>query len=199
MHGEFELAEALVQEANATLDQLGSRGASVSHHEALVRLLAGEPERAETALRRGADRLTSMGDTLLLATTSAMLAQAAYAQDRFAEAATLCDAAERAGTTDDIVTQVIWRGVKAKVLAHDGAFEQAERLARKAVEIVEPTDLLSHRADAMLDLGEVLRMCSRKDESDDAIRTGISLHERKGNVAAAAGARSRLGNRPGDA
>ena len=199
MRGEFELAEGLLQLANETLDELGSLGASVSHHEALVRLLAGEPERAEATLRRGVDRLASMGDTLLLATTSAMLAQAAYAQGRLSEAAERCDVAERVGTADDIVTHVIWRSVKAKVLAREGELERAEALARDAVALVEPTDLLSHRGDAMLDLGEVLRMCSRKDESNAAIRAGISLYERKGNIAAAEGARSRFGNRPGEA
>ena len=62
-----------------------------------------------------------------------------------------------AGAHDDIVTQVIWRGVQAKILAHHGRPEEAETLARNAVALVAPTDLLSHHGDAMLDLAEVLR------------------------------------------
>ena len=65
---------------------------------------------------------------------------------------------------DDIVTQVIWRGVQAKILAHQGRSEEAETLARDAVALVAPTDLLSHHGDAMLDLAEVLRTISRTDE-----------------------------------
>ena len=55
MNGEFELAEEFLRQANETLHQLGGLGASVSHHEALVRLLAGQPELAEATLRGGAD------------------------------------------------------------------------------------------------------------------------------------------------
>ena len=87
------------------------------------------------------------------------------------------------------MTQVIWRGVKAKVLAREGSCEQAEALAREAVALIEPTDLLSHRGDAMLDLAEVLRTCSRTDESDRAGRAGLALYEQKGNAVGAARAR----------
>jgi hypothetical protein len=100
-----------------------------------------------------------------------------------------------AGAADDIVTQVIWRGVKAKVLAHDGRCEEAEALARDAVALVAPTDLLSHRGDAMLDLAEVLRTCSRTDEYQSVAETALSLYEKKGNVVGAARARSLLSNR----
>ena len=42
MQGDFELADRFLNEANETLDQLGSLG-WVSHHEALVRMLEGRP------------------------------------------------------------------------------------------------------------------------------------------------------------
>jgi tetratricopeptide (TPR) repeat protein len=192
MRGEFELAERFLHEANETLHQLGSLPASGSHIEALVRLLAGQPALAEGPLRTDVETLASMGAGDLLATTTAMLAQALYAQGRLPEADELCRAAAGAGAADDIVTQVIWRGVKAKILAREGRCEEAEALAREAVALMEPTDLLSDRGDAMLDLAEVLRTCSRTDESDRAVRTGLSLYEQKGNAVAAAQARSLL-------
>jgi hypothetical protein len=189
MRGEFELAAKLVASANDTLYELGSLTSSVAHQEAMVRLLAGQPELAEQPLRAGVKRLASMGDGGLLATTNAMLAQAVYAQGRLQEAAQLCAAAS--GATDDIVTQVIWRGVQAKILARDGHCEEAMALAREAVTLVEPTDLLSHHGDAMLDLAEVLRTCRcGGDECLGAAKTGLALYESKGNTAAAARARS---------
>jgi tetratricopeptide (TPR) repeat protein len=196
MRGEFELAEEFLRQANDTLDQLGGLGASVSHHEALVRLLAGQPERAEATLRGGADTLAEMSDGSLMATTSAMLAQALYAQGRADEAQVFCRMAAGAGGEEDIVTEVIWRGVEAKILARRDRFGEAEALAREAAALAEPTDLLCHRGDAMLDLGEVLHLCGRDAESDDAVRAGIALHEAKGNVAAVARARR---DRPGEA
>ena len=156
MRGEFELADEFLSQANEALDQLGSMG-WVSHHEALVRLLEGRPALAEIPLRSAVERLASMGDGELLATTLAMLAQAVFAQGQLEEAEQLCRMAASAGAADDIVTQVIWRGVAAKTLAHTGRFDEAERLARDGVKLVAPTDLLSHHGDAMLDLAEVLR------------------------------------------
>jgi hypothetical protein len=88
------------------------------------------------------------------------------------------------------VTQVVWRGVHAKLLARDGRGEEAEALARGAVALIEPTDLLSHHGDAMVDLAEVLRMSNRLEESHDHTRSALALYEAKGNAAAAARTRS---------
>jgi class 3 adenylate cyclase/tetratricopeptide (TPR) repeat protein len=192
MQGEFELADRLVAEANETLRQLGSLRANVSHIEALVRMLAGRPSVAEELLRADVEALTSMSDRRMLATTTAMLAQAVYAQGRLEEAAELCGVAATNEAADDIVTQAIWRGVKAKTLACNGECEEAEALARQAVALIAPTDLLSDHGDAMLALAEVLRACLRTDEFERAARTGLSLYVKKGNVVAAAWAQSLL-------
>jgi class 3 adenylate cyclase/tetratricopeptide (TPR) repeat protein len=194
MRGEFELADRYLDEANETLDQLGSLG-WVSHHEALVRLLEGRAGMAELPLRAAVERLASMGDGDRLATTLAMLAQAVFAQGQLQEAEQLCRMAAGAGAPDDIVTQVIWRGVKAKILAHQGRSAEAETLARDAVALIAPTDLLSHHGDAMLDLAEVLRTISRTDEYHGVVQTALSLYEEKGNVIGAARTRALLGNR----
>jgi tetratricopeptide (TPR) repeat protein len=183
----------LLAGANATLGQLGSLSSSVSHHEALVGLLAGRPELAETPLREGVQRLAAMGDGGLLATTTAMLAQAVYAQGQFDEAGELCDATSATAARDDIITQVIWRGVKAKTLAREQRFDEGEALAREALALVAPTDLLSHHGDALLDLGEVLQLASRDAAARDAVRSGLALYDSKGNAAAATRARALLG------
>ncbi len=196
MRGEFEIADALVREANETLHQLGSLG-WVSHHEALVRLLAGRPDLAELPLRAGLERLARYEDRGMLATTAAMLAQALYAQERTAEAAEQCAVAAQAAADDDIVTQAIWRGVKAKLLAREGRFDEAEALARGAVEMVEPTDLLTHRGDALLDLAEVLSARSPESEYQRIVRLALSRYEAKANAVGAARARSLLGRLSG--
>jgi class 3 adenylate cyclase/tetratricopeptide (TPR) repeat protein len=198
MSGEFDLAERFLQQANETLHELGSLHSTVSHIEALIRLLADQPARAEVPLRADIEALAPMGAGSLLATTTAMLAQAVFAQGRATEAYELCQAAADAAPTDDIFTQVIWRGVKAKILAAEWRCDQAEALADEAVALVKPTDLLSLHGDAMLDLAEVLRACGRTDDSDRAVRTGLSLYENKGNVAGAARARSLIRSRGGE-
>ncbi len=186
MRGEFEIAERLLGEASETLRKLGRLDAIVSHHEALVRLLAGEHARAEPRLRAGYEKLTALGEGNMLATTAAMLAQVVYAQDRPGEAGELCRVSADAAAADDIVTQVIWRGVQARILAADGRCEEAETLAREAIVLVARTDLVSHHADAMSELAEVLQACERHAEAREARRGALALYERKGNLAAAA-------------
>ena len=144
---------------------------------------AGRHDRVEAALGPAVTKLEAMGGGALLATTSAMLAQALYELGRFDEARAHCDVAAAGAAEDDILTQVVWRGVLAKLLARAGDGERAEALARAAVALAEPTDLLTHKADAMLDLGEVLRLRSRGAEARAAVESGLALHARKGNVA----------------
>ena len=97
MQGDFDRARRLVREGNAILGELGRLQSAVSHHEALVELLAGEPAAAEAQLRAGYERLEAMGEHTLIATTAAMLAQAVLAQGRPDEAEGYCAiaAAER--------------------------------------------------------------------------------------------------------
>ena len=190
MKGEFEIAGELVDQAREILNELGGLSSAVSHLEAWVRLLAGQPERAEARLRADVEALSSMSEGGVLATTTALLAQAVFAQGRFAEAGDHCRTAEQVAAAEDTMTQAVWRGVQAKVLAREGLCEEAEALARQAVALIDATDLLSHRGDALLDLADVLRACASTEEADRATRDALAMYELKGNAAAAARAQS---------
>jgi ATP/maltotriose-dependent transcriptional regulator MalT len=193
MSGDFEQARRLLGEANEILRELGGMQSAVSHHEALVELLAGHPASAEERLRAGFDRLAEMGDVTLMATTAAMLAQAVHAQGQLEEAEKLCEVAERGASADDIVTHVIWRGVLAQILAARGSPAAAEQLAREAVGLIARTDLLTHHGDALLDLAEVLALCGRPQDSYQAAQAALLPYARKGNVVAVRRVRSRFG------
>jgi tetratricopeptide (TPR) repeat protein len=193
MSGDFEQARRLLREANEILRELGGMHSAVSHHEALVELLAGRPASAEQRLREGYVRLTGLGDVTLMATTAAMLAQALHAQGRLEEAEELCRTSERCASADDIVTQVIWRGVQAQILAARGSPTAAEALAREAVGLIARTDLLTHHGDALLDLAEVLALCDRPQDSYQAAQAALLPYERKGNVVAVRRVRTRFG------
>ena len=181
MKGELETAERLLEDAGAILRERDGLTSGVSHLAASVRLLSGRPELAEASLRASLP-LTSEGSAL--ATTTALLAQAVFAQGRYGEAAELCETANRHAAPGDTVTQAIWRGVRAKVLALEGGCGKAEALAREAVRLAEPTDLLSCRGDAWLDLAGVLRACGRGEEADRATLEALELYDRKGNARA---------------
>jgi hypothetical protein len=197
IRGELQPAEALLAEARGILNELGGLGTGVSHLEAFVRLLAGQPERAEGLLREDVETLSAMSVGAALATTTALLAQAVLAQGRPGEADDLALEAGRRAAPRDTLTQALWREVRARVLMLEGNGEDALALAREAVAVLEPTDLLSHRGDAMLDLAAVLRSCDRRDESANAARAAVALYERKGNAVAAARAQALLPRREG--
>ena len=192
MSGDMEHAEQYLREAKEILRDLGSLASTPPHLEAFARLIAGQPELAETPLREAIKALRAMSAAAPLATTIALLAQSVYAQGRFDEAAALCRETRTLASHDDIVTQALWRGVLAKTLSRDGRFNEAMALAHEAIALLAPTDLLWLHGDAMLDLAEVLRAFRYDDEYADAVRTGLDLYEQKGNVVAAARAAALL-------
>jgi tetratricopeptide (TPR) repeat protein len=79
---------------------------------------------------------------------------------------------------------MLWRTSRAKILARQGDLERAESLAREAVRMGEPTDLVNTRADALSDLAEVLALAGRREEALAALEEAAQLYERKGNLTA---------------
>jgi class 3 adenylate cyclase/tetratricopeptide (TPR) repeat protein len=193
MRGEFDVARALVHEGNAIIEELGRiYSAGLSHHEAFVAMLTGEPEVAEERLRRAYETLEEMGEKTLLATTAAYLAQAIYAQDRLEEASHFSQVSREVAVEEDLSAQVVGRGVSAKILAREGRGDEAEALAREAVELAASTDFLTHCGEAFLDLAEVLQLNGQPAEAENALRAGLELFERKGDLISGERARLRL-------
>ena len=87
---------------------------------------------------------------------------------------------------------MLWRQVKAKVLARRGEHAEAERIARQAVAISEQTGILDPKADVYADFAEVLLLAEKPDEAELALEDALALYERKGNVVMAERARLRI-------
>jgi len=150
-----------------------------------VELLAGDPAAAERALRPACEALERMGDLGHFATVAPVFADALYAQGRGDEAMPTIEVASRYELEDDLDAQIGWRRVRARLLARNGDFEEAERLAHEATELAARTDFLDAHARALADLAEVLRLAGRPEESAAAVQEAIRLYEEKGNIAAA--------------
>jgi predicted ATPase/class 3 adenylate cyclase len=194
MTGNFELARSLLNDSNAVFEDLGpTLNAATSHNEAVMEFLADDPAAAERSLRGGYRALRAMGEQSVLSTTAAFLARAVLAQGRDTEAEELT--AESAGLAepDDLLTQLLWRGVQATILARRGLRSDAEALAREAVAIGEQTDFLAHRGDTLVDLAHILQEAGREEEAAEIAAEGLHLHEQKGNVVTAGKIRSQFG------
>ncbi len=187
LRGDVPQARELYVEGRALLEDVGGRlvAASTSLDSAVVEMLGGNPEGAESDLRRDHATLEKLGETYLLPTIAAMLAHALYAQGRFDEALGQSVRAEELGSDDDVDAQTLWRAARAKVLARRGRFDEAERLAGEAVELLRETDALVMKADALVDLAEVLRLAGRRDDASAALAEARALYALKGANGAA--------------
>ena len=195
MQGDFESARDEYRRARGMLEELGwtfiaALGSIVSGP---VEMLAGDPVAAEAELRRDYETLDRLGDRNYISTVAAYLAEALYRQGRYDESGTFAAFSADVAAPDDLATQVLWRGVSAKLLARQGQLEEAERLAREAVELSRrEDDPIDDQANALMDLGQVLRMAGKHDEAALVGAEALGLYEQKGNLVSAATAREFL-------
>jgi class 3 adenylate cyclase/tetratricopeptide (TPR) repeat protein len=205
MQGYFELAREEYRRARGMLEELGwtFTAALSSIVSGPVEMLAGDAAAAEIELRRDYETLDRLGDRNYISTIAAFLAEALYRQGRYDESATLTAFSADVASPDDLATQVLWRGVSGKLLARQGEFEEAERIAREAVEMSRRADdPIDEQANALMDLGLVLRMANKHDEASREAGQALALYEQKGNLVSAAAARQFLADglraRPAD-
>jgi DNA-binding SARP family transcriptional activator len=195
MRGRFAEARRLVARARAAYDQLGQHAlaeANCGPVEGRIELLAGDTGAAARALSASCEALERMGGLSFLATRAAELGDALYGLGQYEEAERLSRRAEELAATDDVLTQILWRSLRARVSAQDGNIADADALSSEATRIAEETDALNCRATVHLDRAEVLRLSDRSDEAGAAVELAISLFEQKGNTVASRKARAML-------
>jgi class 3 adenylate cyclase/tetratricopeptide (TPR) repeat protein len=193
MAGRFETARELLATSSSIFGDLGqSLTSSVSHVDGIVEMLAGDPAGAEVRLLVGYRALERMGDRAFRSTTAGYLAHAIYAQGRYEEASRFTRLSEELAAPDDVLTQILWRSARGKILAGQGRLDDAERLGREAVSLAELTDFVNTQAEAFVDLAQILHGAGRLRGASAAVTRGLELFERKGNTAAAGKTRADL-------
>ena len=151
-----------------------------------------DPIAVEQRLRESYDALLEAGDKGVLSTVAASLGEALYRQGRYEEAEEMVRVGEEAAAADDIYLQVLWRAVRAKVLARRELFGEAEALAREAVALAYQSEYVDARCETLLSLAEVLRLAGRLGEAAKAVEEACALYDAKGNVLFAERARKLL-------
>jgi ATP/maltotriose-dependent transcriptional regulator MalT len=192
MSGDFDRARRLAGESQALLAELGATvsGASTSLETAWIERLAGDFAAAEHQLRRDYDVLTELGERYFLSTVAGDLARVLYEQGRVEEAEQMSRQAQQLADDDDIASQMLWRTVQAKVMAHRGDSDGALELVKEAVDLLTSTDAVSAQAETLVDLAEILRCAGRHKDAERVLEDAIGLYELKGNLAGAEIARA---------
>jgi tetratricopeptide (TPR) repeat protein len=179
--GDFADAREEYRRSRGVLEELGHRllAALGTLSGGWIELLAGDLEAAEAELRWGCEQLQEVGETASLSTVAAFLGRVLYLRGRYDEAARFADMSASVGQEEDLTTQVILRGTRAKLLARRGERDEAEALAQAGVALAERTDGLALQGMAHLDLAEVLRLAGREDEAVAAATEAAAVFARK--------------------
>ena len=198
MDAQPEAATATVGRALALAADMGeNRVAALAREFAAIALdLAGDPAAAEQQLRHGIRVLERQGESGMRSNLIADLAHVLHRLGRPEEALQVALASRAIAADDDLFAQVRWRGAAARSLAGQGELAEAGRLAAEAVEIAEPTDVLSMRADALLDQAAVAATAGRSDDARQAAQAALALYQAKGNRPGAARAEAAAYGRP---
>jgi len=184
MLGRFDEAREHVAEARRVCQELGLAfwAASFLQFSGFVEMLAGEPAAAEQHFRRGYEALGRLGEQTYRLTTAAYLAHALYELGRYEEVMDLTCSIEEEAATDDVHTQVLWRGARAKALARLGGGAEAVEIAEKAIALSQAITDESTRADALADLAITRRFSGLPAAAAAAAAEALDLYEAKGNI-----------------
>jgi len=161
-----------------------------------VELLAGDPAAAEREIRADCEMLQGIGETFFLSSMAAILARAVQEQGRDDEALALTEVAEKSAAADDAEAQAFWRSVRAVTLARRGALEEAEVLARAALDLIRQGKTPSVKASALVDLATVLFQAKRTDEARQVLSDAIAFYAAKGDLSSVARAKNFLATMP---
>ncbi len=191
----FDEAFALLGEADVIYGELGEVWSRANNSGRILgrsQRLAGDLEAAEATLRECCETFERLRDQAALSSIAAELGQTLNDQDRTAEASEWANLAEEHAPVGDVISQVFWRRVRARLLAQEGRSHEAERLARQALELAERTDALMDWGETLLEYAHVLRLSERPVEASTRIEEALGLFGQKGDNASAQRARAAL-------
>jgi hypothetical protein len=91
----------------------------------------------------------------------------------------------------EVESQILWRGVRGRIVAARGDPGTGVGLAREGVRLAERTDFVSLLAPALIDLAECRRLAGEASD-DELVGRATTLFERKGDEVGASNARAFL-------
>jgi class 3 adenylate cyclase/tetratricopeptide (TPR) repeat protein len=191
MVGDFDRARHDYRRGRAILEELGLRfdASLIAIDSGPVELLAGDLVAAEAELRKDYEALDAIGERNYISTIAGLLAEALYRQERFDDAAAHARFCEEVAAPSDVYSQYLWRGIRGKLLARDGAHDEGIELARSGVVETRASDDIEGQGNALLFLAEAQVTAGRLEDAARSAQEACALFEAKGNVVSADRAR----------
>src|SRR4051794_5340467 len=143
MRGDLETARALLAEGTRTIEESGlTLWAALNAQETyLVEHLAGTPGAAAETLRRSFATLDEGGERAYLSSIAGFLSHALAAEGEDEAADRFSRESEQAASPDDVLSQVVWRTARAKILARRGGAGPGRGVGREGGALPQPPQL----------------------------------------------------------
>ena len=185
MNGEIDTARRTYQAARTALEDLGRSvlASSVSLNSWRVEMLARDPAAAERELRRDHAALEAMGERYLLSTVAGALAMTLILQGRLDEAEPFAAQSEELATADDVESQALWRGARARLAARRGEVAKARSHALAAVAAVGASSSPWIRSGTMLDAADTMGWAGDPEQARAWLIEARDASAAKGDVA----------------
>ena len=144
-----------------------------------VEYLAGEPQQAVDIAHSALGAADQLGPdhVVILSAIEARAAFAAGNGDAVEQALARCRAATPPG---DASVEALYAGIEARVSARAGDVGSAEETCRSVAETFAADFQPRSRADALVDLADVLELAGRTEDARDALEEALRLYEAKG-------------------
>src|SRR5439155_21826174 len=163
--GSFERAIDLLERSRLRALELGMRFRAEQvngHFLGPTERLAGNVERAAELEREAYEHMSSAGDQAFASTVAGNLALDLIELGRLDEAERYARIATETASSDDFVSQGMSRPAMGRILASQGALEEAEASAREAVRLVDASDYLTFQGEMNVHLASVLDAAGRR-------------------------------------
>ena len=180
MLGNVDEAVELAARSHERLAEIDPQIWVVAFWRSFAYMARHDPASAERELLPSYDALKQLGERSHFSTITHALATALYLQGRFDEAEAMTRECEEACRPNDVHSSILWRSVRAKVLAAKGSIDEAVRLGREAVELAATSDFHLGHAQATLDLAVVYETAGREDSAAECRADAARLFELKG-------------------
>jgi class 3 adenylate cyclase/tetratricopeptide (TPR) repeat protein len=165
---DYDEAKRQLEEAKALYDEAAVAGAlgRVLYRLAVVAWHQGDLALSERLSRDSIRTLSPLEDRGTLCEAQRWLAEVLLANGKLDDAARYAEEALETVGPQDMSSRASTRGTLARVRVAQRRYEDAEKLLREAVEIIDSTEYCAFGKETLADLAQLLRARGRDDEAE---------------------------------